>query len=95
MAYENGRTVPDPKRVAELARALDVPPQRLMCTWNKDTWAIADLRRAAALTAAEVTTKLRISAKVYRRFEQQGIVPPSEASSLTSSPRSSVCPTAR
>ncbi|WP_405785676.1 helix-turn-helix domain-containing protein [Streptomyces sp. NBC_01367] len=76
VAYENGRTVPDPKRVAELARALDVPPQRLMCTWNKDTWAIADLRRAAALTAAEVTTKLRISAKVYRRFEQQGIVPP-------------------
>ncbi|MFD8576663.1 helix-turn-helix domain-containing protein [Streptomyces virginiae] len=75
VAYENGRTVPDPKRVAELARVLNVPPTRLMRTWNRDHWAVADLRRAAALTAAAVTQTLGVSAKAYRKFEQQGIVP--------------------
>ncbi|MFJ3975906.1 helix-turn-helix domain-containing protein [Streptomyces sp. NPDC090021] len=75
VAYENGRTVPDPKRVAELAAVFDVPPTCLMRTWNRDHWAVADLRRAAALTAATVTQTLGVSAKAYRKFEQQGIVP--------------------
>ncbi|MFD9359780.1 IclR family transcriptional regulator C-terminal domain-containing protein [Streptomyces sp. NPDC060031] len=75
VAYENGRTVPDPKRVAELARALNVEPARLMRTWKRTKWTVADLRRATALTASEVTVRLRVSAKAYRRFEQYGVVP--------------------
>lgn len=75
VAYENGRTVPDPKRVAALAKALDVPPAALMRSDRRRAWVVADLRRAAALTAAEAGAGLGVTPKVWRRFEQQGIVP--------------------
>ncbi|MEV7617564.1 helix-turn-helix domain-containing protein [Streptomyces sp. NPDC089799] len=82
VAYENGQTVPDPRRVARLAAALNVEPARLMRTKNRKVWQVADLRRAAALTAAQAAERLAISAKAYRRFEQHGIVPARRAAFL-------------
>ncbi|MFH9998010.1 helix-turn-helix domain-containing protein [Streptomyces virginiae] len=73
-AYENGRTVPDPKRVRKLADALGVDPRRLMRP-GRYRWTVADLRRSVAMTAEEVSKGLELSLKPYRRFEQQGIVP--------------------
>ncbi|MFJ6784394.1 helix-turn-helix domain-containing protein [Streptomyces yangpuensis] len=75
VAYENGHTVPDPRRVADLAQALEVPPSRLMRVERRAEWAVADLRRATALTAAEAAEAAGLSVKAYRRFEQHGIVP--------------------
>ncbi|MFF3863292.1 helix-turn-helix domain-containing protein [Streptomyces sp. NPDC002209] len=82
VAYENGRTVPDPRRVADLARALGVAPSRLMRAERRLVWEVADLRRAAALTAAKTAEAMGMSVKAYRRFEQQGVVPAQRAGFL-------------
>ncbi|MEU9529640.1 MULTISPECIES: helix-turn-helix transcriptional regulator [Streptomyces] len=75
LAYENGHQTPDPKRIRELAEALDVMPQMLMRRGHRRHWDLADIRRASGLTAKDVVEKLCISPKSYRRFEQNGIVP--------------------
>ncbi|WP_329613051.1 helix-turn-helix domain-containing protein [Streptomyces brevispora] len=75
LAYENGHQTPDPKRIRELAEALDVLPQMLMRRGRRRQWDLADLRRASGLTAKDVVEALSISPKSYRRFEQNGIVP--------------------
>ncbi|MCX5115526.1 helix-turn-helix domain-containing protein [Streptomyces sp. NBC_00378] len=75
LAYENGHQTPDPKRIRELADALDVDPQMLMNQKRRKNWDLADIRRASGLTARDVVEALGISPKSYRRFEQHGIVP--------------------
>ncbi|MEU1895688.1 helix-turn-helix domain-containing protein [Streptomyces pristinaespiralis] len=75
LAYENGRQTPDPKRIKELADALDVQPRHLMSQGRRRQWDVAANRRASGLRAKDVVQKLCISPKSYRRFEQQGIVP--------------------
>jgi transcriptional regulator with XRE-family HTH domain len=75
LGYENGHRVPDPPRIRELARALGVPPLRLMRLDRYREWEVADLRRASGLTAREVVDLLGVAPKSYRRFEKHGIVP--------------------
>ncbi|MFJ7497831.1 helix-turn-helix domain-containing protein [Streptomyces sp. NPDC097727] len=75
LAYENGHQTPDPKRIRELAEALDVVPQLLMRGGHRKQWDLADVRRSSGLTAKDVVEALCISPKSYRRFEQNGIVP--------------------
>ncbi|MFI0821480.1 helix-turn-helix domain-containing protein [Streptomyces sp. NPDC021098] len=75
LAYENGHRVPDPPRVRTLARALGIHPWQLMNLDERDTWTLADFRRASGLRAQDVVARLGISPKNYRRFETEGIVP--------------------
>ncbi|MFI1415663.1 helix-turn-helix transcriptional regulator [Streptomyces sp. NPDC020707] len=75
LAYENGHRVPDPARVRALARALRIHPWKLMNLAERDTWALADYRRASGLRAQDVVALLGVSPKNYRRFETEGIVP--------------------
>ncbi|NMI63157.1 helix-turn-helix transcriptional regulator [Streptomyces sp. RLA2-12] len=75
LAYENGHRVPDPPRVRALARALKVHPWHLMNSDERNTWTLADFRRASGLRAQDVVNDLGISPKNYRRFENEGIVP--------------------
>lgn len=75
LAYENGHRVPDPPRVRALARALKVHPWSLMNPDARDTWTLADFRRGSGLRAQDVVSRLGISPKNYRRFENEGIVP--------------------
>ncbi|GGT79240.1 helix-turn-helix transcriptional regulator [Streptomyces althioticus] len=74
LAYENGHRVPDPPRVRALARALGVHPWQLMDS-DRGSWTLADFRRASGLRAQDVVTRLSVSPKNYRRFENEGIVP--------------------
>ncbi|MFJ4552774.1 helix-turn-helix transcriptional regulator [Streptomyces sp. NPDC088817] len=74
LAYENGHRVPDPPRVRALARALGVHPWQLMDS-DRETWTLADFRRASGLRAQDVVERLSVSPKNYRRFENEGIVP--------------------
>ncbi|KOV82402.1 hypothetical protein ADL01_10545 [Streptomyces sp. NRRL WC-3618] len=75
LAYENGHRVPDPVRVRALARALKIHPRRLMKEEERDSWTVADFRRASGLRAQDVVAHLGVSPKNYRRFETEGIVP--------------------
>lgn len=75
LAYENGHRTPDPARIRELAKHLGIRPVDLMRREGRRRWDLADRRRASGLTAKELSEKLCISPKSYRRFEQQGIVP--------------------
>ncbi|OKJ70194.1 hypothetical protein AMK31_37060 [Streptomyces sp. TSRI0107] len=50
-------------------------PFELMDRAKQQTWALADLRRACCLRAEDITKRLNVSAKNYRRFEAEGIVP--------------------
>jgi transcriptional regulator with XRE-family HTH domain len=75
LAYENGHRVPDPPRIRALAQALKVSPWHLMEEDTRDTWTLADFRRAYGLRAQDVVSLLGISPKNYRRFENEGIVP--------------------
>ncbi|MFF7970534.1 helix-turn-helix domain-containing protein [Streptomyces sp. NPDC007905] len=75
LAYENGHRVPDPPRVRALARALKVHPWQLMNFDAHTSWTLADYRRGAGLRAQDVVSRLGVSPKNYRRFENEGIVP--------------------
>ncbi|MFD7131105.1 helix-turn-helix transcriptional regulator [Streptomyces sp. NPDC059894] len=75
LAYENGHRVPDPPRVRALARALKVHPWQLMNFDGHNSWTLADYRRGAGLRAQDVVSRLGVSPKNYRRFENEGIVP--------------------
>ncbi|MFE2889651.1 helix-turn-helix transcriptional regulator [Streptomyces sp. NPDC059272] len=75
LAYENGHRVPDPLRIKALARALKINPRQLMNLSVRQTWTLADWRRAGGLRAQDVVTLLGISPKNYRRFETAGILP--------------------
>jgi transcriptional regulator with XRE-family HTH domain len=75
LAYENGHRVPDPPRIRALAKALKIQPWMLMNRDASDSWTLADWRRAMGLRAQDVVSQLGISAKNYRRFENEGIVP--------------------
>ncbi|MEV6331478.1 helix-turn-helix transcriptional regulator [Streptomyces sp. NPDC051909] len=73
--YEHGRHTPDPQRVLALAGALRVEPELLMQQEDRETWGVADVRRASGLRAQDILSVVGVSPKSYRRFEVQGIVP--------------------
>ncbi|MDQ1041821.1 phosphoglycolate phosphatase-like HAD superfamily hydrolase/transcriptional regulator with XRE-family HTH domain [Streptomyces sp. V4I2] len=73
LAYENGLYPPDPQRIAALARQLGVAPLELADTSTMHTWTLADLRRASGLRARDVTARLKVSPRSYRRLENEGL----------------------
>ncbi|MFJ4836361.1 HAD hydrolase-like protein [Streptomyces sp. NPDC088747] len=75
IAYENGSSKPDPRRIRALADALGVEPLQLSDTSDKAEWSLADRRRAQGMTAAEVSSELKLSLRAYRRLEAEGLVP--------------------
>ncbi|WP_331723983.1 helix-turn-helix domain-containing protein [Streptomyces sp. NBC_00005] len=75
LAYENGHRVPDPPRLRALARALKIHPSQLTNSDGRETWTLADFRRASGLRSQDIVERLGISPKNYRRFENEGIVP--------------------
>lgn len=75
VAYEQGRQVPEPPRIRELAKALGVHPLGLTHKTPQILKSLAHLRRACGYCAREVVTKIRISPKAYRKFETTGLSP--------------------
>ncbi len=71
-AYESGRQIPEPGRIASLATALDVPAFVLSGA-RPSTATVADLRRMAGLTVAQAASDIGISTATYRRIEHDGI----------------------
>ncbi|WP_261720529.1 HAD hydrolase-like protein [Streptomyces sp. FZ201] len=75
VAYEQGTTYPEPARIRRLAEVLGVPPLQLADTDRTDRWSLADLRRLSGWTAREISEKLGLSSRSYRRFETEGLLP--------------------
>ncbi|MEW1719331.1 helix-turn-helix domain-containing protein [Streptomyces sp. NPDC093109] len=74
-AYEQGRGRPDPERISALAHALGIAPLELSDLSSKNVWTLAELRRAKGLRASDLSTRLGMSPRSYRRLETEGIVP--------------------
>ena len=74
LAYEHGHTLPDPQRIAALARELGVAPLQLADTSSMARWTLADLRRAHGLRARDITDRLSLAPRTYRRLENEGLV---------------------
>ncbi|MDT0452106.1 helix-turn-helix domain-containing protein [Streptomyces hesseae] len=74
LAYEHGRSVPEPGRIAELARVFRVPPNRLSLPDTRHL-SIRDLRVHAGLTAAQVAASLGVSRRTYRDVENLARLP--------------------
>jgi transcriptional regulator with XRE-family HTH domain len=75
LAYEQGRQVPEPRRISQLADVLGTHPKELAKTASYDFTSLADLRRVCGHSAQDVVDALVLSPKAYRRFETHGIVP--------------------
>lgn len=73
LAYENGRRVPDPPRIRQLADALGVHPLELANQSGMPTWQLADLRRANGLRASDLCSELELKPHSYRRLETMGL----------------------
>jgi len=73
LAYENGRRVPDPPRIRQLADALGVHPLELADQSDMQTWQLADLRRASGLRASDLCSELELKPHSYRRLETMGL----------------------
>lgn len=70
-AYEQGRQ-PSPKRLSDLAEALDIAPDRLMRSGRPT---LADLRLRAGYTSQQFADALGIGRATYSRLEHQGVIP--------------------
>ncbi|MFG2925593.1 helix-turn-helix domain-containing protein [Streptomyces sp. NPDC048305] len=75
LAYENGRYSPDPMRIRELSEALGISPLDLADETDRDSWSLADLRRASGLRAVDMAKDLHVSTAAYRKLESQGLAP--------------------
>ncbi|MFE5088098.1 helix-turn-helix domain-containing protein [Streptomyces mirabilis] len=75
LAYENGTSRPDPRRIKRLADELGIEPLQLSDLSGSTDWTLADLRRASALRAADLSGQLGLSLRAYRRLETEGFVP--------------------
>lgn len=74
IAYESGACRPDPARLAALAAALEVPPERL--AGIAPCWAtLADLRHWAGLTAEQAAPAFGFSRWSLLRCERTGRLP--------------------
>ncbi|MCC3774022.1 helix-turn-helix domain-containing protein [Streptomyces sp. UNOB3_S3] len=74
LAYENNRSVPEPARIAELARVFKVPPDRLSASDARHL-SVRDLRVHAGLTAEQVAASLGVSRRTYRDVESMARLP--------------------
>ncbi|MEV4438963.1 helix-turn-helix transcriptional regulator [Streptomyces sp. NPDC049577] len=74
LAYENNRSVPEPPRIAQLARVFRVSPADLSSSDARHL-SVRDLRVHAGLTAAEVADFLGVSRRTYRDVERLARLP--------------------
>ncbi|MFF3326446.1 HAD family hydrolase [Streptomyces sp. NPDC002889] len=77
LAYETTDRRPDPQRIKELADALGVAPLAFTVD-AKETWTLAELRSASGWRAADLSQKLGVSLRSYRRVEAEGLVHPKQ-----------------
>lgn len=75
LAYESGRSVPEPGRIAQLAKIFRVHPRELYEPSKGRHDEIRDLRCYAGLTAAELAEQLGVSRATYRDIERMAILP--------------------
>ncbi|MEU8775864.1 helix-turn-helix transcriptional regulator [Streptomyces sp. NPDC048606] len=75
LAYEAGTSVPEPRRISQIARLFRVHPRELYEPSRGQPEQIRDLRSYAGLTAEEVAASLFISRAAYRNIERQAILP--------------------
>ncbi|MEW5541426.1 helix-turn-helix transcriptional regulator [Streptomyces cyaneofuscatus] len=75
LTYEQGKSVPEPKRVVQIARIFNVHPRELYQARTGKADQIKDLRCYAGLTAAELAEEVGISRTTYRDVEQLAILP--------------------
>ncbi|MYW08560.1 helix-turn-helix domain-containing protein [Streptomyces sp. SID2563] len=75
LAYEQGTSVPEPKRVAQMAQVFKVHPRELYQARTGKADLIKDLRCYAGLTAAELAAAIGVSRTTYRDVERLAILP--------------------
>ncbi|MEU2908102.1 helix-turn-helix transcriptional regulator [Streptomyces globisporus] len=75
LAYEQGTSVPEPKRVAQMAQVFNVHARELYQARTGKADQIKDLRCYAGLTAAELATAIGVSRSTYRDVERLAILP--------------------
>ncbi|MGK5451272.1 helix-turn-helix domain-containing protein [Streptomyces radiopugnans] len=75
LAYESGRSVPEPGRIRQIAQIFGVHPRELYEPARGRPEQIRDLRSYAGFTAAEIAEHLGVSRATYRDIERQGILP--------------------
>lgn len=75
LAYEQGTSVPEPKRVAQMAQVFNVHPRELYQARTGKADQIKDLRCYAGLTAAELAKAVGVSRTTYRDVERLAILP--------------------
>ncbi|MGW8974134.1 helix-turn-helix domain-containing protein [Streptomyces platensis] len=74
LAYESGKRVPEARRVAQLAQALDVHGAAF-CLPDDTELVLAAMRRHQGLTAAKLAEVIGVSRSTYRRIEQEARLP--------------------
>jgi transcriptional regulator with XRE-family HTH domain len=74
IGYEAGRSVPEPARLALLARVLGVSARTLAAVPD-DRVGLTELRHWAGLTAAEAAVLLEVSTWSLLRLERTGLLP--------------------
>jgi transcriptional regulator with XRE-family HTH domain len=74
LAYEAGRQTPEPQRIRALAEALGVHPLALAVKGEFEM-SLTELRRGCGYRTRDVVDRIKVSPKVYRRFEVEGLAP--------------------
>lgn len=82
LAYESERSIPEPKRIVDLATVLGVPPKQLSVS-DAGYYAIRDMRYHTGRTAAELAADLGISRAAYRDIEREALLPVRDDGTLT------------
>ncbi|MFC9879228.1 helix-turn-helix domain-containing protein [Streptomyces libani] len=74
LAYESGKRVPEARRVAQLARTLEVH-SAAFCPLDDTELVLAAMRRQQGLTAAQLAERIGVSRSTYRRIELEARLP--------------------
>ncbi|MFE5588327.1 helix-turn-helix domain-containing protein, partial [Kitasatospora sp. NPDC056531] len=74
LAYEAGRQTPEPQRIRALAEVLGVHPLALAVKGEFEM-SLTELRRGCGYRTRDVVDRIKVSPKVYRRFEVEGLAP--------------------
>lgn len=75
LAYEAGTSVPESRRVLQLAQVFQVHPRELYQPARGRYDQIQDMRSYAGLTAAELAERLGVSRTTYRNIERKALLP--------------------
>jgi transcriptional regulator with XRE-family HTH domain len=75
LAYEAGTSIPEPRRIQQIARIFRVHPRELHAPIRGRYVQLKDLRSYAGLTAAELAEQVGVSRATYRDIETKAILP--------------------